>query len=223
MSSRDLRATADFFVSSGLAKLGYTYVSTDDGWMAGRDAEGRLVPNDVNFPEGIPALVAYINSKGLKVGLYSAASSVVCSGRVGSLYHEAIDAQTYAAWGVSYAKHDNCGEYGLGDARFVAFADAVNATGAQIVISTEPFSLQPNPAHREFAHMWRTTNDINANFGTILDRAGKEVTLARAAFAFVRQSRAPTFLRARSPFFLFCRHQRQMGEPGWPWQLERPW
>lgn len=68
-------------------------------------------------------------------------------------------------------RYDNCGEYGLGDARFVAFADAVNATGAQIVISTEPFSLQPNPAHREFAHLWRTTNDINANFGTILDRA----------------------------------------------------
>ena len=104
VTSRDLRATADFFVSSGLAKAGFTYVSTDDGWMAGRDAEGRLVPNSVNFPEGMPALVAYINKQGLKLGLYSAASSVVCSGRVGSLYNEAIDAQTFAAWGVSYAK-----------------------------------------------------------------------------------------------------------------------
>ena len=40
-----------------------------------------------------------------------------------------------------------------------------------MVISTEPFSLQPDPAHREFANLWRTTNDINANYETILDRA----------------------------------------------------
>ena len=40
-----------------------------------------------------------------------------------------------------------------------------------MVISTEPFSLHPNPAHRDFAHLWRTTNDINANYNTILDRA----------------------------------------------------
>jgi hypothetical protein len=40
-----------------------------------------------------------------------------------------------------------------------------------MVISSEPFSLHPTPAHREFAHLWRTTNDINANFKTILDRA----------------------------------------------------
>ena len=40
-----------------------------------------------------------------------------------------------------------------------------------MVISTEPFSLIPTARHREFAHLWRTTNDINANLGTILDRA----------------------------------------------------
>ena len=40
-----------------------------------------------------------------------------------------------------------------------------------MVISTEPFSLVPNPSHRGFSNLWRTTNDINANLGTILDRA----------------------------------------------------
>ena len=53
----------------------------------------------------------------------------------------------------------------------MAFADAVNATGRPMVISTEPFSLIPTARHREFAHLWRTTNDINANLGTVLDRA----------------------------------------------------
>ena len=42
--------------------------------------------------------------RGLKFGVYSAASSVVCSGCVGSLYNEAVDAQTYADAGVDYVK-----------------------------------------------------------------------------------------------------------------------
>ena len=68
-------------------------------------------------------------------------------------------------------KKDNCGQYGLGDARFGSFADAANATGRPMVISTEPFSLIPTARHREFAHLWRTTNDINPSLSTILDRA----------------------------------------------------
>lgn len=89
----------------------------------------------------------------------------------GSLYNEFRDAAQFAAWNVDYAKYDDCGEYGLGNARFVNFADAVNATGRQIFISTEPYLIVPNPQHATFANSWRTTNDINANFRTILDRA----------------------------------------------------
>ena len=86
---------ASFFFSS-LLLPGYEFVSSDDGWMSGRDANGRMVAAPDKFPEGMSGLAAYMRSKGLKLGLYSAASSVVCSGRVGSLYHEAIDAQTFA-------------------------------------------------------------------------------------------------------------------------------
>ena len=122
------------------------------------------------FPEGMSGIADYVHGLGLKLGVYSAGSSVVCSGRVGSLYHEQIDAQTFAQWGVDYAKYDNCGEYGLGNARFVAFADAANATGRPMFISTEPFLLVPNPSHATFSNSWRTTNDINANWATIMDR-----------------------------------------------------
>jgi alpha-galactosidase len=139
--------------------------------MDGRDAQGRMKANAAAFPDGIAGVATYIHSLGLKLGVYSAASSVVCSGRVGSLYNEAIDAQTFAEWGVDLVKYDNCGEYGLGNARFVAFADAVNATGRQMMILTEPFLLVPTTSHASFANAWRTTNDINANFGTILDRS----------------------------------------------------
>ena len=173
ISAAALKSTADFFVASGLAALGYMYVSTDDGWMANaRDAHtGRIIADRVKFPDGFAAVADYVHSKGLKMGIYSAGSSVVCTGRTGSLYNERDDAETFAAWGIDYAKYDNCGEYGLGLARFINFADAVNATGRPMVISSEPFSLHPTPAHREFAHLWRTTNDINAQFATILDRA----------------------------------------------------
>ena len=77
--------------------------------------------------------------KGLKLGLYGSSSSVVCSGRPGSLYLEARDAETYASWNVDYIKQDNCGEYALGISRFQVFADAINRTGRAIAISTEPF------------------------------------------------------------------------------------
>ena len=80
------------------------YVSTDDGWMSGRDANGRMIADPIKFPGGWPALSAYVHGKGLKLGLYSAASSVVCSGRVGSLYNEALDAETFAEWGIDYVK-----------------------------------------------------------------------------------------------------------------------
>jgi hypothetical protein len=39
-----------------------------------------------------------------------------------------------------------------------------------MLISTEPFSLVPTPAHSTFAHFWRTGNDISPDWGTILDR-----------------------------------------------------
>jgi hypothetical protein len=37
-------------------------------------------------------------------------------------------------------------------------------------ISTEPFLLVPNPSHATFSNSWRTTNDINADWATIMDR-----------------------------------------------------
>ena len=72
--------------------------------MSGRsNVTGEMEADPVKFPGGWPPLVAYIHSLGLKVGLYSAASSVVCSGRVGSLYNEFLDAQTFADWGIDCA------------------------------------------------------------------------------------------------------------------------
>ena len=173
VTEQDLKDTADFFVASGLRTLGYSFVCTDDAWMGPRGADGVVTSDPTRFAGGIKNLTDYIHARGLRFGIYSAASSVVCSGRAGSLYNEHVDAQTYADWGVDYVKYDNCGQYGLGNARFVNFADAVNATGRDMFISTEPFLLVPNTMHATFSHSWRTTNDISANWATILDRADR--------------------------------------------------
>lgn len=171
VNEQDLLDVAHFFVSSGLRDKGYKWINTDDGWdTTARDANGRLQPDVSKFPSGIDGLVKQLGAINLSFGIYTAESSVVCSGRPGTLFQERIDAQTFVDWGVGLVKNDNCGEYSYGNARFHAFADAVAALGSKMIISTEPFSTIPNPNHARFAHYWRTGNDISANWQTILNR-----------------------------------------------------
>jgi len=43
----------------------------DDCWQVSRDAQGVIQADPQAFPNGVPALVDYVHSKGLKFGLYS--------------------------------------------------------------------------------------------------------------------------------------------------------
>ena len=45
---------------------------------------------------------------GLKFGIYSDAGPLTCAGYPGSRFHEDLDAQSFADWGVDYLKYDNC-------------------------------------------------------------------------------------------------------------------
>ena len=38
--------------------------------------------------------------QGMKLGIYTAVSETTCGGFTGSLHHEAVDAATFAEWGV---------------------------------------------------------------------------------------------------------------------------
>ena len=116
-----LRQTADDFVALGLTEAGYTYINTDDCWSVanfdkttskgGRGTDGRIIPAPAfGNVSHIKELSAYIRSKGMKFGIYGAAGETTCASRVGSLYHERVDAQSFADWGAEYLKYDNCGE-----------------------------------------------------------------------------------------------------------------
>ncbi len=122
-----MREAADILVSSGMADVGYQYVSIDDCWMNAarhqdplrvgplRDERGNIVPNK-HFPD-MKAMTAYIHAKGLKAGIYTSPGPRTCAGFAGSYQHEAQDAKQFADWGFDLLKYDWCsyGEIVKGD------------------------------------------------------------------------------------------------------------
>ncbi|GAB1218496.1 hypothetical protein ATERTT37_007752 [Aspergillus terreus] len=113
----DINATkiltaAEQVVNLGLKDLGYEYINIDDCWSIKdhRDPNTqRIIPDPTKFPNGISGLASQIHGMGLKVGIYSSAGDTTCAGYPASLGHEAIDAQSFAEWGIDYLKYDNCG------------------------------------------------------------------------------------------------------------------
>ncbi len=113
-----VREAADAMVSSGMADVGYQYVSIDDCWMNAeknadplrvgplRDAQGNILPNR-HFPD-MPALTAYIHRQGLKAGIYTSPGPRTCGGFAGAWQHEAADARQFANWGFDLLKYDWC-------------------------------------------------------------------------------------------------------------------
>ena len=113
-----MREAADVMVSSGMADVGYQYVSIDDCWMNAdknkdplrngpfRDPQGNIVPNR-HFPD-MKAMTDYIHAKGLKAGIYTSPGPRTCAGFAGTYQHEAQDAKQFADWGFDFLKYDWC-------------------------------------------------------------------------------------------------------------------
>jgi alpha-galactosidase len=180
--------TADAIVATGLKDAGYEYVNIDDCWSEmERDAEGRLVPDDVKFPDGIAAVADYVHDLGLKLGIYADAGTQTCAGYPGSLGYEEIDAQTFADWGVDYLKYDNCFNNSDGSQedyinRYQAMEDALDATGRPIVYSIcEWGSSQPWEWAGDVGHLWRTTGDIQDNWDSVKSIIASNLPLTDAA------------------------------------------
>ncbi|WP_240970195.1 NPCBM/NEW2 domain-containing protein [Actinacidiphila epipremni] len=188
VSEQLIEQTADYFVSSGLKAAGYTYVNIDDCWMThSRDADGRLVPDPVKFPDGIKGTADYVHAKGLKLGIYEDAGTATCAGYPGSLGHETTDAQSFADWGVDYLKYDNCNNQSDGSKadylnRYTAMGDALKATGRPIVYSLcEWGDLKPWEWAGDIGNLWRTTGDISDNWGSL--KSITDANLPLAAYA----------------------------------------
>jgi len=108
----------------------------------------------------------------------------------GSLGHEAVDAQSFADWGIDYLKYDNCNNAGSSTkeeyiARYSAMRDALAQTGRQIVYSicewgvNEPWTWAPR-----WGNLWRTTGDISDSWSSL-----KSISSAERRPASVREAR----------------------------------
>ena len=132
ISEELIKEIADAMAASGLADCGYRYVNIDDCWQAStRDANGRLQCDKINFPSGIKALAEYVNSKGVKLGIYSSNGTHTCEDYPASLLNERIDAETFAEWGIEYFKYDFCHNVPISSLapRIIAVSVADNDTG----------------------------------------------------------------------------------------------
>ncbi len=104
-----IKEIAEAMAKSGLADAGYKYVNIDDCWQnSSRDENGKLQTDFITFPSGIKKLNEYVNSLGLKLGIYSSNGTHTCEDYPASLGNERIDADTFAEWGVEYFKYDFC-------------------------------------------------------------------------------------------------------------------
>lgn len=170
-----LRSVADAMASSGMKDAGYQYIVIDDCWQTGRDSLGNIIADPKKFPSGIKALADYIHSKGLKFGIYSCAGRLTCAGRPGSHGYEFQDARTYAKWGVDYLKLDWCNTDGQNQKEsYTLMRDALYAAGRPIVFSIcEWGSSNPWNWAGDVGHLWRTTGDIENQWGKVMARSGK--------------------------------------------------
>ena len=176
ISDQLIRETADIMVEKGYLAAGYEYLVIDDCWAEmERDAQGRLVPDHVKFPNGMKAVADYVHSKGLKFGMYSCAGVRTCAGYPSSFDHEYVDARTFAEWGVDFLKYDFCNFPENGDCktRYLTMSMALKASGRDILFSACNWGVEePWKWMRSIgAHMYRSTVDILDNFKSFTDIA----------------------------------------------------
>ena len=169
VNERLVMATADAMAASGLFQYedAARYLNLDDCIFAGRDANGTLVIDPARFPSGLPALVSYVHSRGLRFGIYQAPALTTPQGRPGLQGHEAQDVATFCAAGVTYLK-----------------LDAKGSTRAKLQLVRRALATCPHPIYLQvafcksvaacrgwmdhLANAWRTSGDAQSTFASVL-------------------------------------------------------
>jgi alpha-galactosidase len=197
VTDKDIRASADQIVATGMKDAGYIYVNIDDTWEGERDANGVLHTNS-KFPD-MKALADYVHSKGLKIGIYSSPGPKTCAGFEGSYNHETQDAQLYAQWGIDYLKYDACSyiqevmekqapndkaeQMRMMRAAYAKMDKALKATGRPIVYSFCQYGMDASWEWAPSAggNLWRTTGDISPRWDRMFVILNEQAGLDRYA------------------------------------------
>jgi alpha-N-acetylgalactosaminidase len=126
----------------------------------------ELRGDGVRFASGMKALGDYVHAAGLSFAMYTAESTETCGGYPASANYEALDAQTFAAWGVDYLKVDGCGPGDYYPHGYQAMGAALEASGRDIVYSCSwPAYIGSNESVKPFGtfiddgcNLWRAFN-----------------------------------------------------------------
>lgn len=118
-----ISAMADAMVNLGLINYGYSYINIDDGWQGQRGGKYHAIMPNEKFPD-MKALVDYVHSKGIRIGIYSSpwvqtyagyiggsadtreGKVINSSRRYGEFSFVKNDVQQWAEWGFDYVKYD---------------------------------------------------------------------------------------------------------------------
>ena len=180
VSDKNVRASAQAMIDSGLVNHGWTYINIDDTWQGKRSGEFNAIQGNQKFPD-MKGLCDYVHSLGLKVGIYSTPWITSYAGyiggssdnedgsweklanyeknkRFGKYAFDTNDAQQYGQWGIDYLKYD----WHTNDELHTAqMANALRTSGRDIVYSlsnSSPFGQAATWA--KLTNCWRTTGDI---------------------------------------------------------------
>lgn len=173
------KTMTDALVAGGFLDAGYDGIHLDDCWMQmtpPRDpVTNQLVPDTTRFPLGFKDLGDYMHKQGVKFAIYTAESPTTCAGYPASAGHEALDAATFAGWGVDYVKVDGCGDNNYYPTGYPLMGNALTSQNRSIVYSCSwPAYLGTNESTKPYpamiaAHcnLWRNWDDIQCNWGSL--------------------------------------------------------
>jgi len=168
-------------VDLGFKDAGYQYVSIDDCWAdKNRDPSTKqLVGNPERFPHGMAYIGEKLHDLGLKYGIYGDIGTYTCGGYPGSEGHLALDAFTYANWGVDMLKLDGCYEsIDIMNITYPSMSTFLNFTDRPMLyLCSWPAYVvdQRLPEYKliaEYCNAWRNYGDIQDSWGSVKDIIG---------------------------------------------------
>lgn len=196
ITDRLVREAGEVMIRTGMADVGYQYVSIDDCWMNApkhadpmrvgplRDARGNILPNRY-FPD-MKALTDYLHGLGLKAGIYTSPGPLTCAGFAGAWQHEEHDARQFAEWGFDLLKYDWCsyGEIARQDPDpepvklkkpYVLMGDLLRRQPRDIVLNLCQYGMGRvwEWGEEVGGHSWRTAGDLGFELDRIFEVALK--------------------------------------------------
>ena len=217
-----IREQADAMKTSGLYDAGYRFINIDDGYFGGRDASGKLFPNN-KFPSGMKALAEYIHGKDLKAGIYTDAGMNTCGSMydkdtlgigVGLYGHIEQDCNTFfREWEYDFLKVDWCGGERQKldeETEYTKIIKVVKAINPDIVFNVCRWKF-PGDWVIKKADSWRMSGDISEKFASILAIIDLNADLYKYAspghyndMDMLQVGRGMTYDEDKSHFSMWC-------------------